>query len=138
MNRVVHFEIQAEDPVRAKAFYSSVFGWDIKQWGDQKYWMVMTGGDTKPAGADLKQTWGGIDGGLLPRSGPTPAEGAPVNAFVCTVDVQNLEEMLKKVTATGGKTVVPVSAIPTVGWLAYCKDTEGNIFGLMQSDESAK
>jgi predicted enzyme related to lactoylglutathione lyase len=27
--------------------------------------------------------------------------------------------------------------IPGVGWLAYCKDTEGNIFGLMQADPKA-
>jgi predicted enzyme related to lactoylglutathione lyase len=27
--------------------------------------------------------------------------------------------------------------IPTVGWLAYCKDTEGNIFGVLQPDENA-
>jgi predicted enzyme related to lactoylglutathione lyase len=25
-----------------------------------------------------------------------------------------------------------------VGWLAYCKDTEGHIFGMMQNDPSAK
>lgn len=29
-------------------------------------------------------------------------------------------------------------AIPKVGYLAYCMDTEGNIFGIMQSDSSAK
>ena len=27
--------------------------------------------------------------------------------------------------------------IPGVGWLAYAKDTEGNIFGMMQNDPSA-
>ena len=31
-----------------------------------------------------------------------------------------------------------VTAIPGVGWLAYCKDTEGHIFGMMQNDPSAK
>jgi hypothetical protein len=28
--------------------------------------------------------------------------------------------------------------IPGVGWLAYAKDTEGNIFGMMQRDPAAK
>ena len=28
--------------------------------------------------------------------------------------------------------------IPTVGWLAYGKDTEGNLFGMMQADAAAK
>jgi predicted enzyme related to lactoylglutathione lyase len=27
--------------------------------------------------------------------------------------------------------------IPGMGWLAYVKDTEGNIFGMMQSDPAA-
>jgi predicted enzyme related to lactoylglutathione lyase len=27
--------------------------------------------------------------------------------------------------------------IPGMGWLAYCKDTEGNIFGMMQNDPNA-
>jgi predicted enzyme related to lactoylglutathione lyase len=32
---------------------------------------------------------------------------------------------------------VPKMAIPGVGWLAYCTDTEGNVFGLMQNDPNA-
>jgi predicted enzyme related to lactoylglutathione lyase len=28
--------------------------------------------------------------------------------------------------------------VPGIGWLAYCKDTEGHIFGMMQNDPSAK
>jgi predicted enzyme related to lactoylglutathione lyase len=33
---------------------------------------------------------------------------------------------------------VPRTAIPTVGYLAYSKDTEGNTFGTMQMDAGAK
>jgi hypothetical protein len=29
---------------------------------------------------------------------------------------------------------MPISG---VGWLVYCKDTEGNIFGMMQEDQGA-
>jgi hypothetical protein len=29
-------------------------------------------------------------------------------------------------------------AIPGVGWQAYCKDTEGNLFGIHQADTNAK
>jgi len=29
-------------------------------------------------------------------------------------------------------------AVPTVGWLVYCKDTEGNLFGMIQMDANAK
>jgi predicted enzyme related to lactoylglutathione lyase len=41
------------------------------------------------------------------------------------------------VTAAGGKVLLPKTAVPGIGWLAYCADTEGNAFGMMQSDESA-
>ena len=33
---------------------------------------------------------------------------------------------------------LPRMPIPTVGWLAYAKDTEGNLFGMMQMDANAK
>ena len=36
------------------------------------------------------------------------------------------------------RSALPKMPIPGVGWLAYLKDTEGNVFGLMQSDPSAK
>ena len=38
MSRVIHFEIQAENPERAMTFYENMFGWKFSQWGDQKYW----------------------------------------------------------------------------------------------------
>jgi len=38
----------------------------------------------------------------------------------------------------GGKLIMPKTPIPTVGYFAYCQDTEGNLFGVMQSDPSAK
>jgi len=33
---------------------------------------------------------------------------------------------------------VPKRAIPGIGYLAYCVDTEGNTFGILQSDQNAK
>ncbi len=38
----------------------------------------------------------------------------------------------------GGKTVVPKTSIPGVGFIAYCHDPEGNMFGTMQPDPAAK
>jgi uncharacterized protein len=72
----------------------------------------------------------GIDGGLHARA--HPGQG-PVN----TIDVPSCDEYVSKVAAAGGRTVVPKMAIPGVGWLAYCADSEGNTFGLMQADEKA-
>src|SRR6478736_3022240 len=77
MPRPIHFEIQAENVERAIAFYRELLGWEFNQWGKEPYWLVKTGEKGTP----------GIDGGLMPRRGPGPADMQPVNAFVCTVDV---------------------------------------------------
>ena len=54
------------------------------------------------------------------------------------VDVPNVDEFTAKVVASGGEVIMPKMAVPRVGWMVYCKDTEGNIFGMMQADTSAK
>lgn len=121
MPRVVHFEINADDPERAGRFYANVFGWRIEKWaGPLDYWLVMTGEQDEP----------GIDGGIKQRSEP--------QGIVNTVDVPSLDEFVQKVTGSGGKVVQPKTVVPGVGYLAYCEDTEGNIFGMMQRDTSAQ
>jgi uncharacterized protein len=125
MHRPVHFEIHASDPERAVTFYTTVFGWSFERCGQLPYWVISTGHGL------------GIDGGLRPREGPEPEEGAPVNAYPNTIDIPDLDSALTTVGQMGGKVVVPRYAIPGAGWLAYCKDTEGNIFGLMESDANA-
>ncbi len=127
MPRPIHFEIHAENAQRAIEFYTKMFAWEFSQWGTEPYWLVKTGEKGTP----------GIDGGLMPRRGPGPADMAAVNAFVCTVDVADLDAMVKKLTESGGTVALPRMPIPTVGWLAYGKDTEGNLFGMMQMDAQA-
>lgn len=121
MSRVVHFEVMADDPARAVEFYKNVFGWDITKWdGPEDYWLITTGPDDQP----------GINGGIGQSQGP--AMGA------VTVDVSSVDESADKVVASGGKVVVPKMAVPGVGYLVYCQDTEGVVFGMMQADPSAK
>ena len=127
MARVVHFEIHAENPERAIQFYQKSFGWEFQKWeGPMDYWLVMTGPKDQP----------GIDGGLVPRQGEI--DGEAVIAYVCTVDVPDVDETVSNVEKNGGTVAVPKMAVPTVGWLVYFKDTEGNIFGAMQTDPEAK
>ena len=127
MPRPIHFEIHAENTDRAIKFYTHMFGWTFVQWGKEAYWLITTGSDPEP----------GINGGLMPRRGGAPVPMAAVNAFVCTVGVDNLDAMLAKVPAAGGVVTVPKMPIPTMGWLAYASDTEGNLFGMMQMDATA-
>jgi predicted enzyme related to lactoylglutathione lyase len=129
MSRPMHFEIQASNPQALIDFYSALFGWSFNKWEGGDYWLIHTGPDDQP----------GINGGLLPRRGPPPENMAAVNAFVITVDVDKLDAKLAKVDSIGGGGVVcvPKMAVPGIGWLAYVKDPDGNIFGMMQADTNA-
>lgn len=128
MSRPIHFEIHAGDPARVQAFYEALFGWSFQRWGEQDYWIIKTG-EGQP----------GIDGGMVRRMGDTPAIDAPtpVIAYVCTVGVESLDASLEKAVALGGTLALAKMPIPGVGWLAYVKDPDGNIFGMMQADPSA-
>ena len=61
----------------------------------------------------------------------------PAQPCVNTMGVEDVDAIVTKILALGGTIAVPKMAIPGVGWLAYCKDLDGHIFGVMQSDESA-
>jgi len=122
MPRVVHFEIDAKKPDRAIKFYEKVFSWKIKKWeGPVEYYLITTGKESEP----------GIDGGLSRR---TESEPSTVN----TIDVPSVDEFIKKVEASGGIIIRPKMVVPGVGYMAYFKDPEGNTFGMMENDESAK
>jgi predicted enzyme related to lactoylglutathione lyase len=127
MSRVIHFEIHADNPQRAVAFYRGLFGWDFQKWeGPVEYWIIVTGRDGEK----------GINGGMIKRQGTI--DGTAVIAYVCTVDTDNLDAATAKATHLGGQVVLPKMPIPGIGWLSYAKDTEGNIFGMMQADANAK
>jgi len=122
MPRPIHFEIPSDNPEKAIAFYEAVLGWKFQKWdGPMPYWLITTGPDSEP----------GINGGLMPRRDPR-------QPCVNTVNVPDLDATVATVEARGGKCVVPKMPVPGVGWLAYCKDVDENIFGLMQMDPVAK
>jgi predicted enzyme related to lactoylglutathione lyase len=120
MPRVIHFELGADDPERAVKFYQDVFGWQINKWdGPQDYWLITTGEAGTP----------GIDGAIMRRE--------PGMSTINTVDVASVDESVAKITSSGGTVIAPKMAIPGIGYFAYCQDTEGNTFGVMQSDPAA-
>lgn len=121
MARVVHFEIYTDEPERAIKFYEGLFGWAFEKWGDQDYWLATTGEEGTP----------GINGAI-----GTP--GPQSEKLINTIDVDDLDAMLAHVEAYGGAIETPKMAVPGVGWLAYCRDTAGVLFGMMQEDPSAQ
>jgi hypothetical protein len=121
MPRVIHFEIPADDPARAVKFYEMVFGWKIQKWdGPEDYWLAMTGEEGQP----------GINGAITGR-------GEPTTVVVNTMDVASVDDSIAQVVANGGSVLMPKMPVPGVGYLAYCRDTEGNAFGMMQNDPNA-
>lgn len=125
MNRVVHFEIQADDVARAKKFYETVFGWEIDQMmkeeeGGMDYWGLKTGEDGTP----------GINGGLYKR-----IPNDEIYTFDCTLQVEDIDKAVEDVKKAGGTIISEKAEIPGVGWFAGAKDTEGNKFGMMQSTD---
>ena len=123
MPRPVHFDIHADNPERAVKFYQTVFGWKMQKWDSpgMDYWMFTTGDEKEP----------GINGGLSKRT-------EPQQTTYNTISVPSVDEFAVKITAGGGKVLMPKSPIPGVGYFALCADTEGNPFGIIEMDEKAK
>ena len=71
MDGVVHFEIPVDDVERAKAFYGTVFDWQMQAFPDMQYTLAMT----TPVDEQSQRptTPGAINGGLMSRSKETPA-----------------------------------------------------------------
>jgi predicted enzyme related to lactoylglutathione lyase len=121
MPRVVHFEISIDNPERAKKFYENVFGWKIEKWGPIDYWLIITGDKSEA----------GIDGALKKRE-------KPQESTINTISVPSIDEFIEKVKQNGGQVLMPKMTIPGIGYNTYCNDTEGNVFGIIQEDSSAK
>ena len=131
MPTIVHFEIPADDIERSKKFYADLFRWKIEKWpgtdsgsslSDMEYWMITT---TDEKGDKA------LGGGMMKRQGPQ-------QPIINYIDVKSVDEYSSKVQQLGGKVHVPKMAVPGMGYLAVCLDTENNAFGIWETNESAK
>lgn len=124
-NRVIHFEIQADNVERAKTFYEKALGWNIsqvmkKEDSGMDYWGIETGEGP------------GISGGLYERPN---TEKDKFYLYDCTILVEDIDKSTEAVKANGGIITKEKDEIPGVGWFVGAVDTEGNRFGLMQATE---
>ena len=123
-HKVIHFEILAKNPQKAMKFYSDVLGWEFIKWdGPIDYWFTKSGPKTAP----------GIEGAIGEKEDDETTAG-----ITNTIGVSDIDDVIKKIKKSGGTIVNEKHAIPGVGYLAYFKDLDGNIFGIMQDDQSAK
>ena len=117
MSRVTHFEISANQPEKMAAFYEAVFGWKIeKSLGPTEYYLI----ETRTSKGEI-----GITGGIAKRE----KDYQKITNFI---EVPSIDESIANVKLLGGKIIEPKTAIPTVGYIAGCLDTEDNIFGIIE------
>ncbi|MBK7720716.1 MAG: VOC family protein [Austwickia sp.] len=110
---ITHIDIPVTDLAQATAFYSNLFGWQLRELpGFEGYpmWQApnqISGGGLAPRGPDFQQ----------PRS---------------YVEVDSIEETLAKATASGGTVVMAKEPISDTSWWAVFADSDGNLVGLYE------
>ena len=114
-NHLRFFAIAADDVERARKFYEVVFGWTFHDWGPPDFYLIR--------GA-------GTEGALQKRQ--QPLAGTGLRAFECTISVDDVDEIAKRVERAGGKVTMQKMRVETVGDLIYFEDTEGNRVGAMK------
>ena len=113
---VVHFEINGKDGKKLQQFFGELLGWKIQVMEQMDYGLV----DTDSGGH-------GINGGIGQTDGP--------NQVTVYIEVPDPQAALDRIGRLGGKTVVPVTEIPGVVTFAQFADPEGNVVGLVKSEE---
>jgi predicted enzyme related to lactoylglutathione lyase len=122
MAAIVHFDVAAEDVERAKKFYSALLGWKFESYPEMQYNLITT--------TNLDGT-PGIGGGMGKRMDPSQRI---TNYF----GVASIDAAMTEVRRLGGTLLTQKMAVPGMGYLANCMDTEGNPFGLWQADSGAR
>ena len=121
MPTIVHFDVPAEDIERAKKFYSTLLGWKFESFPEMQYNLITT--------TNLDGT-PGVGGGMGKRMEPSQRM---MNYF----GVPSIDAAMKQVKSLGGKILTEKMAVPRMGYLVNCVDTEGNAFGLWEEDTKA-
>jgi len=115
MARISHFEIPANNPQSLMDFYGKALGWQFQQYGDDGYWFAITGEGEE-----------GINGAIMQRRDPQ-------QPIVNTATVTDIDAATAAVLDAGGNIAMPKFEVGDMGWVTYCIDPEGNLFGLWQS-----
>ena len=117
---IVHIEIVSKDPRASGNFYKEVFGWKIDI--DENFDYVQFSADP------------GI-GGAFPQA--DAAQNMKPGDVVLYIGVDNIEATLARIEECGGKTLMPKTEIPGIGWFAIFNDSTGNRMALYTSMRGA-
>ena len=110
-----HLEIPADDPARARRFYSELFGWEIGEMpGFPDYFLFSFGEISR-------------SGGAVGKRGESAGESLRVY-----LNVDAIDPVLARVPELGGTVTTPRTEIQGQGWFAVIDDSEGNESGLFE------
>jgi len=113
--KLVHVELPADDTQRAMKFWGELAGWKFQSYeGPVEYNMF----EGEPGGA------------IYPSQ-----EGE--KGIKVYFETDEIDGTLDQIRELGGKVKEEKHPVPSMGWYAPCEDTEGNVFSVWQSDESA-
>ncbi len=125
--RFVWYELLTSDPDAATGFYTELIGWGTAEWGEGENPYVMWTTDETPQGSI---------GGVIPLPEEAKKAGAPPHwlPYVGSLDI---EATVSEAQKLGGKVMVPLTEIPTVGRFAVLSDPQGAVFAVFAPAEQA-
>ncbi len=112
---IVHIEISGTDPKASASFYEKIFGWKIEY--DPKFDYSMFDVHPGPGGGFVK-----VDGEMY-KTGDV----------LVYIGVEDIPATLAAIEAAGGKSLVPKTEIPGMGWFAIFLDPAGTRMALYTS-----
>ena len=109
-------ELMTPDPTAALDFYGRLLGWtaETMDMGTGPYHVVKAGGASV----------GGIMG-MPPDAGPMPP------MWSCYVTVDDVDATVAQCEKLGGKVLMPVMEVKTVGRMAVLQDPQGATFSVL-------
>jgi predicted enzyme related to lactoylglutathione lyase len=113
-NPFVHVELNTTDITAAKAFYSALFGWSLKDvpMGSDRTYTMIGGGE-------------GTGGGMQAH----PVAGAP-SSWLAYANVDDIHAATEKARKLGAKVMREPMEVMGAGWLSIIVDPTGATLGL--------
>jgi uncharacterized protein len=122
-----YFDLTFRDLGKAREFFQAVLGWRFEKFNmPYPYYRIQAGPENEP----------GIDGGIGEVKDAVITGGKPMTQV--TITVANVDEIVARVLANGGRIIEAKMPLPGVGWYATCAEPGGLCFGVIQSDPAAK
>lgn len=116
MGKFLHFNTPVKSPEKLVTFYKDVFNWKITPSEESEFlWKIHN--DNQPFVEENLAN-------LMKKNG--------VKSIIGIIDVDNIDVSLEKVLKNEGEIIIQKVEIPLIGIMAYAKDCEGTVFGLIE------